>query len=69
MMEMPNKNDTIERLRDIRDRAVVSDGMFMERATYMVKLIDDVLELLEEQESYQEDNTSDWVLNGRLDRE
>lgn len=49
-MEMSNKNDTIERLRDIKDRAVVSDGMFTERSAYMVKLIDDVLELLKEQE-------------------
>ncbi len=47
---MTDRNDTIERLRDIRDRAVVSDGVFTERAAYMVRLIDDVLELLKEQE-------------------
>ena len=47
---MTDRNDTIERLRDIRDRAVASDGMFTERAAYMVKLIDDVLGLLKEQE-------------------
>lgn len=47
---MTDRNDTIERLRDIRDRAVVSDGMFTERAAYIVKLIDDTLELLKEQE-------------------